>query len=333
MGLRATRALIGRLSRRRFLGNSGVVAAASMVGCRSAFRSSSAVEFRPSSRGIDTHTHFYDPTRPAGVPWPAPDDSVLYRRVLPQDYRALNGAKEMEGTVVVEASPWVEDNQWILDLASRHTFIVGFVGNLPVGAPGFAGLLERFAGNPIFRGIRVQGQQLRAGLSEVGFMRDLRRVLEAGLSLDVVGGPDLLPVVSWLAAKLPGLSIIVDHLAGVRIDGAEPPSEWRRDMELAARQPGVFCKVSGLVEGTGRRGGQAPTDPAFYRPLLDFVAGTFGPDRLIYGSNWPVCEHFATLETVHRLVAEYFEASEATMTDRVFRENARRAYRWVVRSQ
>jgi predicted TIM-barrel fold metal-dependent hydrolase len=156
--------------------------------------------------------------------------------------------------------------------------------------------------------------------------------MEAGLSLDVVGAPDLLPDVARLAGELPGMSIIVDHLAGVHIDGAEPPSDWRREMASVARQPTVFCKVSGLVEGTGRRGGQAPTDPAFYRPILDFVTNTFGPDRLIYGSNWPVCEHFATLETVHRLVADYFAGAGTGISEGVFRTNASRAYRWVVRS-
>ncbi len=84
----------------------------------------------PSGTVIDTHTHFYDPTRPGGVPWPPKDDAVLYRRVLPGDYRALPKPRRVAATVVVEASPWLEDNQWILDLAAKDPFIVGFVGNL-----------------------------------------------------------------------------------------------------------------------------------------------------------------------------------------------------------
>lgn len=321
----------GRLGRRRFLGGALTLAAA-LTGCRSWPRDDSVFGSQSRLGGIDTHTHFYDPARPAGVPWPPPDDPVLYRPVFPPDYLKLPGAAGMTGTVVVEASPWVDDNQWILDLAARHPFIVGFVGNLPVGTPEFAGLLERFARHPVFRGIRIQGARLRTGLAETGFLRDLRLLLETGLSLDVVGGPDLLPAVARLAGELPGLAIIVDHLAGVRIDGNEPPPAWRREMELAARPADVFCKVSGLVEGTGRRGGRAPTDTEFYRPVLDVITDGFGPDRLMYGSNWPVCEHFATLETVHRLVAEYYGAAGNTTTERVFRENSRRAYRWVTRS-
>ena len=76
---------------------------------------------------IDTHTHFYDPTRPQGVPWPGPDEELLYRRVLPEDHRALAAPEGVTGTVVVEASAWLEDNQWILDLAAQTPWIVGLV--------------------------------------------------------------------------------------------------------------------------------------------------------------------------------------------------------------
>src|SRR5205809_6764170 len=113
---------------------------------------------RRASKGrhmiIDTHTHFYDPTRPQGVPWPPPDDTVLYRRVMPENYKALAVPEGVTGTVVVEASQWVEDNEWILDLAAREPFIVGFVGNLQPGSPDFGANLERLAANPLFRGIR-----------------------------------------------------------------------------------------------------------------------------------------------------------------------------------
>src|SRR5262245_50765938 len=83
---------------------------------------------------IDCHTHFYDPTRPEGVPWPSKDDKLLYRPVLPADFIAIARPLSVTGTVVVEASPRVEDNQWVLDRAAEEPFIVGLVGNL---APGF----------------------------------------------------------------------------------------------------------------------------------------------------------------------------------------------------
>src|SRR5512133_2472255 len=112
---------------------------------------------RPAGRDnfarIDTHTHFYDPSRPQGVPWPSPNEKLLYRTVLPKQYRTLKVPQTISGTVVVEASPWVEDNQWVLDLAAKEPFILGLVGNLPVGTKPFAQHLKRFAANPLFRGI------------------------------------------------------------------------------------------------------------------------------------------------------------------------------------
>src|SRR4051812_48064042 len=82
---------------------------------------------------IDTHTHFYDPTRPQGVPWPPKTDAALYRPVYPDEFKAIAKPLGVTGTVVVEASPWLEDNQWLLDLAARDTFLLGIIGNVIPG--------------------------------------------------------------------------------------------------------------------------------------------------------------------------------------------------------
>ena len=105
---------------------------------------------------IDTHTHFYNPFRPQGVPWPEKDDEILYRRALPEDYKALAVPEGVTGTVMVECSPWVEDNQWVLDLAAADPFVVGLVGHLEPDDPEFAVHLERFASDPVFVGIRAR---------------------------------------------------------------------------------------------------------------------------------------------------------------------------------
>ena len=123
-------------NRRRFIAATlEAVAGVTLTGWASAVR---AAPGQPATGAgafilIDTHTHFYDPTRAQGVPWPPREDKLLYRTVLPKDYRALAVPQPVTGTVIVEASPWLEDNQWVLDLSEREPFIVGFVGNLPVG--------------------------------------------------------------------------------------------------------------------------------------------------------------------------------------------------------
>lgn len=323
----------GRASRRHFIGTSLSGLAAVAGASRRVFAAAGRGVSAPpqAAQVIDTHTHFYDPTRPHGVPWPPKDDAVLYRTVLPKDYQALPKPQPVTGTVVVEASEWVEDNQWILDLAAREPFIVGFVGQLPVGTPEFRSLLTRFAANEIFRGVRVRADKLKAGWGQARFLADLKLLAERDLSLDVVGGADVLALVPEMAEKVPALRIIIDHFAGVRIDGKAPDAAWQLAMSRAAKHPNVFCKVSGLVEGSGRRGNQAPRELAFYKPVLDVVWNLFGEDRLLYGSNWPVCEHYADLATVQRIVTEYFAPKGAVALDKVFAQTARRAYKWVRR--
>ena len=312
------------LSRREFLQGTAALGAASLL-------AAPGLAAPPALTIIDTHVHFYDPTRPGGVPWPPKDDKVLYRPALPKDYQALPKPQPVTGVVVAEASPLVEDNQWILDLAAKEKLIVGFVGNLPVGTDEFAAHLKRFATNPLFRGLRVRPAPKRERWDDPRFLADLRLLAERDLSLDLVGGGDILDLIPKLTSAIPSLRIVIDHLASVRIDGQAPDPTWHQAMRAAAKHPNVFAKVSGLVEGSGRRGGEAPRDTQFYQPTLDAMWEMFGEDRLIYGSNWTVCELFSDLATVQRIVTEYFTAKGTSALGKVFSKNAQRAYKWVQR--
>jgi predicted TIM-barrel fold metal-dependent hydrolase len=235
------------------------------------------------------------------------------------------------GTVVVEASPLVEDNQWILDLAAKNPFIVGFVGNLKPGEEAFAGHLKRFVANRLYRGIRVNEGAVRTGMANPAFVADIRRLADLDLELDVNGGPTLLPEVARLARELPTLRIVINHLANTRIDGKNVSPTWRADLEAAAKFPQVFLKVSALVEGTGKNDGTAPREVEFYRPWLDVAWNAFGPDRLLYGSNWPVSERFAKLATVQGIVHDYFSARGREALEKFFARNALAAYKWIKR--
>lgn len=276
---------------------------------------------------LDTHAHFYDPTRPQGVPWPPKDDALLYRMVMPEHYLALPVPQPVTGTVVVEASPWVEDNQWVLDLAARTPFIHGLVGNLPVGTAEFAGHLDRFARNQRFRGIRIRDRKLEGAIEDAGFLADLKRLAALDLSLDLVGGLEILGFADRLNREVPGLRIVIDHLAGVRVDGNAPPAEWAKLMRGLGRRTHVYAKLSGLVEGTGRTDGTAPRELRYYRPVLDVLWEAFGPDRVIYGSNWPVSERFAPLGTVQGLAQEFARELGLQAELALLAGNARQAYR------
>jgi len=308
------------------------VAGVTLAGWASALR---AAPGRPAEAAnftlIDTHTHFYDPTRPQGVPWPPREDKLLYRTVLPKDYRALPVPRPVTGAVVVEASPWIEDNQWVLDLAANDPFIVGVVGNLPVGTKQFAGHLKRFAANQLFRGIRIRDRKLEGTLDDPAFVADLKLLADYDLSLDLVGGRETLPYADRLAKEVPGPRIIIDHLASLVVDGKPPPADWVKQMKALIKRPHVYCKLSALVSGTGRSDGSAPGDVGFYRPVLDAMQEMFGPERLLYASDWPVSERFAPLATVQGIVADYYRSHGHRAEERVFAQSAKAAYRWVQR--
>lgn len=280
-------------------------------------------------RVIDTHTHFYDPSRPGGVPWPK-KDTPLYRKVLPADWQVVANPVGIRETVVVEASPLVEDNQWILDLATRETCIVGFVGNLDPYAAGFATHLKRFAANPLFRGVRWRGDGVRLDSEKAELLAAAKLLAEYDLELDVNGPPAALSQVARLAAKVPELRIVINHVGGAG-DPQKLKPEWKENTRQAAARANVFMKVSGLPEQVRTGEGLAPKDPAYYQPVLDHLWECYGPDRLIFGSNWPVSDRGLPYADLFAIVSSYFHDKGHEAAEKYFRHNSKAAYRWVER--
>ena len=275
---------------------------------------------------IDAHTHFYDPTRPEGVPWPPKENALLYRPTLPDRFKALAEPLGVTGTVVVEASPWTEDNQWILNLAKEEPMIVGFVGNLHPEREYFEAYLKRFTRDPLFRGIRAHASNLGSKTAS----KALRLLERADLSLDLHVDAESLPNAVRAAAAFPKLRIVLNHTAQARINGEPPDDLWLERMEAAAQQENVYCKASALAETAAQR--PAPTEAEYYRPVLDALWELFGERRLIYCSNWPVCELGAAYKTVFQIVDGYFSEKGERARQRYFAENARAAYKWIDRA-
>jgi L-fuconolactonase len=180
----------------------------------------------------------------------------------------------VRGAVLVEASPWIEDNDWVLDLVANEPFICAVVGNLDPEAAEFPTLLERFARNTRFRGIRIrQGRplafehpQLRGNLQALAAMRCTMEVVMRGADLERL---------AHLAAEMPGLRIMLNHLAFVKMTGEPPDAAWVAAMERFSGLPNVFCKVSRFTEQAAIQ--PAPLDAAYYAPVFDVVWAVFGP--------------------------------------------------------
>jgi len=277
---------------------------------------------------IDTHTHFYDPFRPQGVPWPPPENKALYRSVLPADLKPLAAPEGVVGTVVVEASRWPEDNQWILDLATQDPFIVGCVGNIAPNQPTFGTQLARLAANPLLRGIRV-GAGFLADVTQGSFLDDMALLAEKDLTLDVLIGETGFAGLEILAGRVPQLRIVVNHVGNMPIDGGALAPAWTERFRSAAAHPNIFMKVSGLLENS--RVQPAPADVAFYRPLLDCLWECFGKERLIFGSNWPVCEPAGSYATCVAIVRSYFGEKGESAAANYFWRNAQNVYKWGAR--
>jgi predicted TIM-barrel fold metal-dependent hydrolase len=282
---------------------------------------------------IDTHIHLFDPRRPQGVPWPPKDNQKLYQPALPDRYRRLTAEFGVVGAVKVEASPWLEDNQWVLDLIANEPLIVGMVGNIEPGKPDFARHLDRFRANRLFLGIRcglLWDRNLNRDIENPAVVADLKRLADAGLSMDTANQtPELIHTTLKLTDRIPNLRIIVDHLPQLN-----PPTEpaalkaYMGDLAELAKRPQVYFKVSAVIR---RVEGRVITDPAFYRDRLDMFWDMFGPDRLMFGSDWPNSDNWAGYREVFTVVREYFSAKGQEAMEKVFWRTSIPAYRWVHR--
>ncbi len=281
---------------------------------------------------IDTHTHFGDPAHP---------HPLLYRTALPETYKALAVPEGVTGTVVVESCRGLEDDQWVLDQAAKDPFIVGLVGQLDPFTDQFVRDLDRFAASPLFNGFRLHmnccrdysgtPRQTRDDLSP-RLLASLELLVGRDLALDFHGSYPDLDYVATLLHRIPGLRVVLNHIAeGRPIDGKEPNPEWARRVRDIAVWPQVYCKVSALVQMTTTL--PAPADVEFYRPVLEVLWNAFGPDRLIYASNWPQIERFSDFATAHRIAARYFEDKGGEAAAKFFWKNSRAVYRWVERGQ
>jgi L-fuconolactonase len=305
-----------------------------MISRRNLLRQSSALALvsaaRPSraaepSRIIDAHVHFYDPTRPQGVPWPLKDAAVLYKPTYPDRYLASISPFPVDGVVAVEASSWLDDNRWLLEVADRSNLVWAMVGNIPPGQPDFKAALRRYASKPLFRGIRINAGSIAALIVQSAAVSDLKLLASMDLSLDVLlNGTSSIADVARLAASLPELRIVAGHLPFDSPADTAERTAYRENLRVLGKAHSVYAKVSSVVR---RVGGRVPSDAEFYRPALDELWQAFGPERLIYASNWPVCELIAPYSTVFRVVRDYLEDKDRETVERYFWKNAQAAYK------
>jgi L-fuconolactonase len=281
---------------------------------------------------IDTHIHFWQVTRPGGVPWPTPAEGPIFRDVLPPEYKAVARPNGVVAAVVVEASGIVEDNQWILDLVRHDRFFPAFVGNLEIGAPTFAANLARFARDPRFVGIRgyLSGPAEGITLSPAQ-LASLRDLAGRGMTLDIIsrGTKNPKDQVQALCTAVPDLRIIIDHLGGAKGPPPVDPTWELVIRRLADVCPNLYMKFSSFYDmyAPGDVVFPSPTDLAAYKAHFDVLMTAFGSKRLIWGSNWPVITLHGTFEAQIAIAEEYLSPFGTGVRDKVMFKNALGFYR------
>ncbi len=279
---------------------------------------------------IDAHIHLFDTTRPGGVPWPEKSDTALYKPATPERYMALAAPLGVVGAIAIEASPLAADNDWLLDVASRHPVMVGIVGDLVPGDPDFLRQLERLHRNPLFLGIRygnLWGRDLSLDLARPGFVDGLKALAQAGLVLDSANpDPKLIRAILNVSEQVAGLGIVIDHLPHSPIP-ADPAArrEYESDLGKLAQNRNVFVKLSEIPALVN---GRLATDPAYYKAPLDAIWDRFGEDRVLFGSDWPNSDHVAPFARTMAIVRGYISTKGTAAQEKYYWKNSLAAYRW-----
>ncbi len=228
--------------------------------------------------------------------------SALKRDFLPPDLQPLLAANGFDGSVAVQARQSLEETRWLLELASRHEFIRAVVGWVDLRSEDLPRQLELLAHQPKLAAVRhvLQDEPDDEFMLRPDFKRGIAHLREFHLAYDLLLYPRHLRIAARLVAEFPAQPFVLDHLAKPEI-AAQRLSPWREDIQALAAFPNVSCKLSGLVTEANWQAWQAED----FQPYLDTVFQAFGPDRLMIGSDWPVCTLSADYARAMQIVTDY----------------------------
>jgi L-fuconolactonase len=279
---------------------------------------------------IDAHQHFwrYSAREHAWIEDRIPIDGRMgriARDFLPADLLPELLGSGFDGCVAVQARSTLAETEFLLALAREHPFVRGVVGWVDLCSPGVERDLERLAGDPLLKGVRhvVQDEPDPRFLLRPDFQRGVARLARHGLAYDLLVHPRHLEVARRFAAAFPEQPMVLDHLAKPAIARGER-DPWERQFRALGELPHVACKLSGLVT-EARWNAWHPADFRFY---LDVALETFGEERVLFGSDWPVCLVAAeSYRAVAELVLDWAAALTSAAREKLLGSNAARIYR------
>jgi L-fuconolactonase len=277
---------------------------------------------RSTAMHIDAHQHFwiYNAREYA---WLDETMASLRRDFLPSEFEPLLQKGGFQGSVVVQVRQTLEETRWMLELAERHPFILGVVGWVDLRSARLRADLESFTNAPKLVGIRhiVQAEP-DDFLLQPDFLRGISLLEEFDLAYDLLIYSKHLPAAAEFVSRFPRQRFVLDHLAKPPIKSGAV-DEWARGIRDLAAFPNLYAKVSGLVTEADWQAWKAED----FRPYLDVAFESFGPDRLMIGSDWPVCTVAAPYETTVNLVKDYLGKYSPEEREAVLRGNAAKFWR------
>lgn len=271
---------------------------------------------------VDAHQHFwkYDSVRDS---WITGEMSVLQRDFLPEEFARECQANGVDASVAVQADQSETETRFLLDLAERNPRIAGVVGWVDLRSPRVAERLEFYSSFDKLRGFRhiAQAEPDDRFLVSDDFVRGIGQLRQFGFTCDILIYPRQLPAALDLVAKFPEQRFVIDHLAKPPIKTRDIAA-WAGFMRRIAERPNVFCKLSGMLTEADWRAWKVGD----FRPYLDVVFEAFGPARLMFGSDWPVCLLAASYAQVKQIIEDYLQNYPVHDRERVFGGNATQFY-------
>lgn len=272
---------------------------------------------------IDSHQHFwrYHPVRDA---WITDDMAVIQRDFLPADLKPLMDANEVSGCVAVQADQSEAETMFLLELANQHPFIRGVVGWVDLQATDVRDRLAHFSHYPKLKGFRhiVQGEEDPRFLLRPEFLAGIEALAAYGFTYDILVKPHQLDATAEFIALFPDQPFVIDHLAKPYIKtGVQQP--WAAQLETIAQYGNVYCKLSGMVTEADWAAWK-PEDFVFY---TQHILDVFGPERIMFGSDWPVCNVAAKYNGVVELVEQVIGHLPPHEQELIWHKNAMDFYR------
>lgn len=267
---------------------------------------------------IDAHQHFwkFDPVRDA---WITNEMSAIQKDFMPKDIFPLLQQHEFTGTVVVQSDQSEEENMFQLKNAAQYDFIKGIVGWVDLQAGNIEDRLAYYAQFSKMKGFRhvLQGETDRALMLKPAFKNGISLLNKYHFTYDILIFPDQLKYAAELAKEFPDQLFVIDHIAKPDIKNKKITG-WKEDIQNIAAAENVYCKISGMVTEANLENWKKDE----FNPYIDAVVEAFGTNRIMYGSDWPVCLLAAPYGSVLDIVKEYFSSFSKNEQDNFFGKNA-----------